>query len=291
MDPHKSGRTISFLRKKIGLTQQELADRLNVTDKAVSRWERGVGTPDLSLLLRLSAVLDTDIESILAGIIPDEDASCKGLLAMVYPEGISASTFLYTERTACFQLSLFLLAGIREICVRGREDDVHFVQTLLKDGAELGIKLCYEKSANPSAVDGSPFFVSNHETHSVMVIDGLDFLYSNDMANRLRRMIIDSNVPTVATDWKRSPLSLKVVPPRILMGESADGVGYDRFVLGRGLVTFPIQNGRDLLDAGNVMRIIEERQGERIADLGEIAKNSFLLNRQKKTQVAFHSEI
>lgn len=42
MDPIKTGEWIAALRKEIGLTQKELAERLRVTDKAVSRWETGV---------------------------------------------------------------------------------------------------------------------------------------------------------------------------------------------------------------------------------------------------------
>ncbi|MBQ2313304.1 MAG: helix-turn-helix transcriptional regulator, partial [Treponema sp.] len=49
MNPLKVGNTIAFLRKQAGMTQNELAQKLNVTDKAVSRWERGIGTPDISL--------------------------------------------------------------------------------------------------------------------------------------------------------------------------------------------------------------------------------------------------
>ena len=125
MDVVKIGRTIAFLRKQAGMTQAELAQRLYVTDKAVSRWERGVGTPDISLLPKLSAVLDTDIEAVLEGNFASKDADCKGLLIMNYPHNITASTFLYTKRVVYFQLSFFLLAGIRDVViVCGASDDL-----------------------------------------------------------------------------------------------------------------------------------------------------------------------
>ena len=50
MDNQKLGIFITELRKEKGLTQAQLAQKLNVTDKAVSKWERGVGFPDISLL-------------------------------------------------------------------------------------------------------------------------------------------------------------------------------------------------------------------------------------------------
>ena len=54
MEHEKIGAFISLLRKEKGLTQKELAAQLNVTDKAVSKWERGLCYPDISLLSPLS---------------------------------------------------------------------------------------------------------------------------------------------------------------------------------------------------------------------------------------------
>ena len=62
MDNQKLGIFITELRKEKGLTQAQLAQKLNVTDKAVSKWERGVGFPDIKLLepLAVSAPDTTD---------------------------------------------------------------------------------------------------------------------------------------------------------------------------------------------------------------------------------------
>ena len=65
MDIIKVGKNISELRKKKGLTQQELGNKLFVTDKAVSKWERGLSLPDISILEKLADILDTDIYNIL----------------------------------------------------------------------------------------------------------------------------------------------------------------------------------------------------------------------------------
>ena len=48
MDNNKIGKTIASLRKSQNLTQQELGDKLFVTDKAVSKWERGISLPDIT---------------------------------------------------------------------------------------------------------------------------------------------------------------------------------------------------------------------------------------------------
>ena len=65
MDNNKIGRNIASLRKAKNLTQQQLGDKLFVTDKAVSKWERGLSLPDITILEKLAKELDTDIYDIL----------------------------------------------------------------------------------------------------------------------------------------------------------------------------------------------------------------------------------
>lgn len=65
MDNNKIGQYIASLRKEKKLTQQQLGDKLFVTDKAVSKWERGLSLPDITILEKLADELDTDIYSIL----------------------------------------------------------------------------------------------------------------------------------------------------------------------------------------------------------------------------------
>lgn len=67
MDHDKVGALIRALRIEKGLTQRALAADICVSDKTVSKWERGLGCPDVSLLSALSAVFDVHIEQILSG--------------------------------------------------------------------------------------------------------------------------------------------------------------------------------------------------------------------------------
>lgn len=64
---NKIGKFIASLRKEKGLTQQELGAKLFVTDKAVSKWERGLSLPDITLLTKLAEVLEVDLTEILQG--------------------------------------------------------------------------------------------------------------------------------------------------------------------------------------------------------------------------------
>ncbi len=67
MDNKKMAQFISQLRKEKNLTQRQLAGQLNVTDKAVSKWERGLSCPDISLLPALSNILGVTTGELLNG--------------------------------------------------------------------------------------------------------------------------------------------------------------------------------------------------------------------------------
>ncbi|MDD6402963.1 MAG: helix-turn-helix transcriptional regulator [Mollicutes bacterium] len=67
MDLDKIGKFIKYLRAKKGLSQEELASKINVTNKAISRWECGNGLPGTSLLEPLSKELDISISALLDG--------------------------------------------------------------------------------------------------------------------------------------------------------------------------------------------------------------------------------
>lgn len=67
MDQNKTGLLIRTLRLEQNMTQKELADQLNVTEQAVSKWERGLGCPDVLLLPLLAQILGVPLEGLLDG--------------------------------------------------------------------------------------------------------------------------------------------------------------------------------------------------------------------------------
>ena len=67
MDQIKIGKFIAAMRKKQELSQKQLAQRLGVTDKTISKWETGNRMPDASVLLKLSMELKIDVNELLAG--------------------------------------------------------------------------------------------------------------------------------------------------------------------------------------------------------------------------------
>lgn len=73
MDCSKVGKLILSLRKEKNMTQKQIADAMNISDKTISKWERGLGCPDVSLLSELSNVLGINIEKILLGDLDPND--------------------------------------------------------------------------------------------------------------------------------------------------------------------------------------------------------------------------
>ena len=67
MDQVKIGKFIALRRKQVGLTQLQLAEKLLITDRAVSKWERGLSMPDSSIMLDLCKILKITVNELLSG--------------------------------------------------------------------------------------------------------------------------------------------------------------------------------------------------------------------------------
>lgn len=70
---------IRKLRREKGLTQLQLSEQLNVTDKAVSKWEVGEGNPDISLLPKIAEIFDVTTDYLLTGVLPTESISIEDM--------------------------------------------------------------------------------------------------------------------------------------------------------------------------------------------------------------------
>ena len=67
MDQLKIGKFIAECRKQKSLTQMQLSEKLNITDKAISKWERGLAMPDSSIMLELCDILSISVNELLSG--------------------------------------------------------------------------------------------------------------------------------------------------------------------------------------------------------------------------------
>ena len=85
MDALETGKRIQELRKQHGWTQKELAERICVSDKAVSKWERGLNFPDMALLKPLADTLETSVTELL-GIENEQPAQTAEMVTAVAAE-------------------------------------------------------------------------------------------------------------------------------------------------------------------------------------------------------------
>lgn len=150
------------MRKRAGLTQRAVAEELGISDKAVSKWERGLAAPDIVNLTRLAVLLDTDIESILSGNVYSHGTNWCGVLSLNYPEGIHSWSDLAGSPLIYMSLSYFLLTGIRDIIFVGEKEELDFVQRELAPYADM-LHFLYEndialKAGQSVVISYAPFF-------------------------------------------------------------------------------------------------------------------------------------
>lgn len=84
MDLEKTGELLSRLRKECGMTQKQVAGKLQISDRTVSKWERGAGLPDVSLLKDISALYGVDMEKILEGNLEEKGVEVGNMKRMKF---------------------------------------------------------------------------------------------------------------------------------------------------------------------------------------------------------------
>ena len=75
MTNYVTGDTIRYLRERRHLTQRELAERLNVSDKTISKWEKNLSVPDADTLIRLAEILEVYVSELLGTKIENENVA------------------------------------------------------------------------------------------------------------------------------------------------------------------------------------------------------------------------
>ena len=122
MNAEKFGKFIGECRKELSLTQADLAEKLHVTDKAVSRWERGLGFPDIHTLEPLAAALDLSLIELMDSEKKAEETVTKEAASEAVAETINLSRLRWKrfwKRTALWFGAIagaiilwFLLTGL-----------------------------------------------------------------------------------------------------------------------------------------------------------------------------------
>ena len=119
MNQTKIGRFIAAQRKELSLTQRQLADQLNISDKTISKWETGNGLPEVSLMLPLCEVLHVTVNELLHGErLADSDYKQKAeeVIMDLVKEREESKRKIILGAIVCF---ITILAAVTLIMVSG----------------------------------------------------------------------------------------------------------------------------------------------------------------------------
>ena len=114
MNQLKIGRFIAACRKQANLTQLQLADKLHITDKAISKWERGIAMPDTSIMLELCDILNISVNELLSGeriIMENNNEKNQQLLLDMAKELERKNKTIWTTMWVIMGVSMIALLG------------------------------------------------------------------------------------------------------------------------------------------------------------------------------------
>lgn len=178
MDQVKIGKFISSLRKEKGYTQEQLAEKLNISNKSISRWENGNTMPDLSLIPKLCEILGISINELLSGERIESDEYQKR-----FEENIIINMDLLKKKISNFtKRFMFVVIGIFVSFVIGlivliSYKELTYTKIYLDDN-NVKITACKEKNHlafSVSTKDETPFMFNSYydEETKTYVIENL----------------------------------------------------------------------------------------------------------------------
>lgn len=293
MDAVKIGAAIRALRIQAGYTQRGLADCLNVTDKAVSKWERGLSIPDVSIIAKLSLLLNCDVDNLLEGNITYLEKSWQGLLLLKECQDIFAGSMAYGKPLVYFYLSYFMLAGIGDIYISCSEKDRAYIEKTIGNGERYGIRLRFLAEAwiPPAAVNtmvvlDHPFIYGPNLTkyfqRAMSRFGGISLLTIDKEASE-GETVVSYDKHKMVKNTKNGAKSHCVVPivffPKKYFHEISKIADLTKITplyaepVGNGMIEYLISDEDALWDISVFLRMLKKRMGKDVYDLEEIAKN------------------
>ena len=264
--PTNEGNLIAQLRREAGFTQKTLAEALHITDKAVSKWERGLSLPDVSLLPKLSLLLGADMTLLLSKDNQHPHEGWKGLIDL---RGVNVDLrqTVFDKPMVYFFLSHFLLSNVREICfLCSKENQEYLESELFKD---LGFTFLFD--------------LQEDSTHNLMILNRPCFLFGSDLTHQFQGAMLSRSVITLVpvnitppflfcpaeyvTIYKKNPNYLyEIAIPR---------------TLGRGMVCLDLNDIDNLVEAAIFVRMYQKSSGLLISSLEEIAFRKGIISKEK----------
>ena len=295
MNTIKIGLAIAELRKRQGFTQRQLAGKLNVSDKAVSKWERGQGLPDISILSSLSMILDCDIESLLEG---NANSSTKekwvGFLNLINTD-VVIDSLIYDKTLIAYQLGYFMLLGIKDIYIICNNSQQNTINDIVK---KLNINIIFIKKYNEIKNSNvmyiyEPLFIygqnltrsfqkATERKNGVTVLSLPEHITNNiSIFYDSKHKVVIEEKKSMETAYNYNALPIIFYPKKYYQETNTSlfktavkelinkDILYTEPMF-RGVIYIPLRSKEDVEDASKIVEIIQKRDYP-IGDLNEIS--------------------
>ena len=235
---NETGKIIQELRQRAGFSQKTLAKVLHITDKAISKWERGICLPDVTLLPKLSLLLDVDVDILISKSIEQEE-----WVGFIDISGCDFSQLIYDKPLVYYLLSHYLLLGITKIHVLTDDVNRQFLeQDLFRT---LGFRFSFDSVAE----------------QNVMTLTHPWFLFGSDLTQQFQGAML-------------SERNVKLVPENqepVFFFTHKESKKYAIRTLGRGMICLDMGDYDKALDVAAFVRTYQKNSGLLIGSLEEIA--------------------
>ena len=226
---------------------------MHITDKAISKWERGICLPDVSLLPKLSLLLDAVVELLVSNSIAEEN-----WLGLIEIKDCDFSQIDYDKPLVYYLLSHFLLLDIRQIHVLTNNDNEAYLKN--KSFEELGINFVFEKPRKHA---------------NLMIIDHPWFLFGSDLTQPFQGAMLSLRKLKLVPQNQRAVFVF--CPEDEMEAYFSDKKEFVRKssvrTLGRGMVCFDMDDYDKIVDASSFVRTYQKNVGLLIGSIEEIAYN------------------
>lgn len=146
MDQVKIGKFLAELRKEKEMTQEQLAEKLNVARRTISRWETGNNMPDIDMLIEISDLYEVDLREILNGERKSENMNneTKETVLQAVDYTNSETEKINRRIRICNSIALIMLVVYMSLKDTGIYTDNHIIRHILdfSQGASVGMLLC-----------------------------------------------------------------------------------------------------------------------------------------------------
>ena len=258
MSTNETGKLIQELRIRAGFSQKTLAAALHITDKAISKWERGISLPEVSLLPKLSLLLDTDMELLLANSIELDD-----WVGLIDIHGTDFSQIVYDKPLVYYLLCHYILVGIRRIYVLTDKRNEEYLESDLLQSF------------------GLEFIFDIPEDKNMMIMDHPWFLFGSNLTKQYQGAMLSQRAVKLVPHNQEAVFYFATSKDCNLF--FSDKKRFKRSMsektLGRGMVCLDMDEYDKVLDVAGFVRTYQKNSGLLIGDIEEMAyKKGFISN-------------